>query len=237
MAKSYLVLDLETVPDARWAPADDAKDKMAPACFQEVIVAGCAAFDETLKLTKAGPVENKKGERALLVDLLGWIDKHRPTLITWWGRGFDVPVLEARALAHGVTARWLGDRDYSYRYSNDKHLDLCDVLGHYGMSKGNKLDYFAKLVGAPGKFGFDGSMVAEAYEQGRYEEITHYCMTDVFQTALVWLRFRLMTGQTALVDFQRAGGGLLDHINSMDDYEDFLKKIDENQFLLPTLTP
>ena len=57
------------------------------------------------------------------------------------------------------------------------------------------LDDLAKLCGFPGKLGMDGSKVWDAYKAGRLEEIRNYCETDVANTHLVFLRFKLMRGQ------------------------------------------
>jgi len=129
------------------------------------------------------------------------IDRYTPTLVSWNGGGFDLPVLNHRALVHGLQAArfWeLEDRDFKYnnyisRY-HSRHTDLMDVLTMYGRG-GAPLDELAQLLGLPGKLGMDGSKVWEAYQNGGLEDIRRYCETDVVNTHLVYLAFQHLRGQ------------------------------------------
>ena len=49
--------------------------------------------------------------------------------------------------------------------------------------------------GLPGKLGFDGSQVWDAYQAGDIERIRRYCETDVLNTWLIYLRFELLRGR------------------------------------------
>ena len=49
--------------------------------------------------------------------------------------------------------------------------------------------------GYPGKLGFDGSQVWDAYRAGELTRIRRYCETDVVNTWLVFLRFQHMRGR------------------------------------------
>ena len=53
----------------------------------------------------------------------------------------------------------------------------------------------AVLLGYPGKLGFDGSQVWDAYRGGELTRIRRYCETDVVNTWLVFLRFQHMRGR------------------------------------------
>src|SRR5437762_2865545 len=57
------------------------------------------------------------------------------------------------------------------------------------------LDAMARLCGFPGKVGMDGSEVHAAVQQGRLDDVRRYCETDVMNTFLVYLRFRLLRGE------------------------------------------
>ena len=61
-----------------------------------------------------------RSERELLAGFWQMIEKQKPRLVTWNGRGFDVPVLKQRSLLHGLSAyQWhrLDPRyGYDYRY-------------------------------------------------------------------------------------------------------------------------
>ncbi|HYK87860.1 MAG TPA: 3'-5' exonuclease [Acidobacteriota bacterium] len=124
------------------------------------------------------------------------------TLVTFNGRGFDLPVLETRALKYGIPLpRYFGrgDSKNSYRgnrYSDAYHIDLCDFLSNFGaVYRRGSLDLLAKLIGLPGKYTIAGEDVEYLYRQGRQKEINQYCITDVLQTYLLLLKVELLRGR------------------------------------------
>ena len=123
--------------------------------------------------------------------------------------GFDLPVLNYRALIHGVPSvrYWdTGDRDRDFRYNNylnryhHRHLDLMDLLAMFTGRANAPLDEMAKLCGFPGKLGMDGSLVWETWRGGGIGKIRDYCETDVINTYLVYNRFRRMRGELTAED-------------------------------------
>ena len=131
------------------------------------------------------------------------IEKYSPTLVTWNGGGFDLPVLHYRSLLHGVSAPryWdTGELDREFKWNNylnrfhARHTDLMDVLSGYQGRATARLDDIAQMLGLPGKLGMDGSQVWDAYQAGKLAEIRDYCETDVLNTYLVYLRFELIRG-------------------------------------------
>lgn len=148
--------------------------------------------------------EPDSSEDELLRRFFDGIEKLTPTLVSWNGSGFDLPVLHYRSLLHGIRAPryWdTGDDDREFRFSNYlsrfhwRHVDLMDVLAGFQARANAPLDDIAKLLGAPGKLGMDGSQVWEAWQEGRITEIRDYCETDALNTWLVWLRFQCLRGQ------------------------------------------
>ncbi|MEY3974800.1 MAG: hypothetical protein RIS59_1161 [Pseudomonadota bacterium] len=141
------------------------------------------------------------------------IERYTPTLVSWNGSGFDLPVLNYRALMHGLRATrfWeQGEDDRDFKWNNyvsryhNRHTDLMDVLAMYGRG-GVPLDEMAQLIGLPGKLGMDGSKVWSAYLAGGMEDIRRYCETDVVNTHMVYLAFQHLRGhlsQTAWRDQQ-----------------------------------
>ncbi len=143
-------------------------------------------------------------EAKLVQDFYRVVDRYTPQLVSWNGGGFDLPVLNYRALIHGVTASrfWeQGDEDRDFKWNNylsryhTRHLDLMDHLAMYTGRANAPLDDLAKLCGFPGKMGVDGSQVWTLYQEGRLAEIRDYCETDVVNTYLVYCRYLLMRGQ------------------------------------------
>src|SRR5262249_24095326 len=119
------------------------------------------------------------------------------------GGGFDLPVPHYRGLLAGVQAPryWeTGDGDTAFRYNNYlgrfhwRHMDLMDVLSGYQSRAKASLANIACLLGLPGKMGFSGDQVWDAYKSGNLVGIRRYCETDVLNTYLVYLRFEQMRG-------------------------------------------
>jgi predicted PolB exonuclease-like 3'-5' exonuclease len=133
-------------------------------------------------------------ERSLLKELSRFVDTHRPSLVTYNGRTFDLPVLALRSLHCGVPMGWYYEGRLGYRYSRHGHIDLCDWLADHGAARSSSLDALARLIGLPGKVGVDGSQVEALHHDGKTEQIENYCLADVAQTALLFLRFRLLQG-------------------------------------------
>jgi 3'-5' exonuclease len=130
-------------------------------------------------------------------------------LVTWNGRGFDLPVINLRSLMHGIPCKWYyEDRDVRYRYSAEGHLDLMDFLGDFGAARNMKLGDVARLVGLPGKVGeVCGASVHDVYRgtlarseetefcDRKMAEVARYCLQDTLQTALIFLRTRFHLGK------------------------------------------
>ena len=147
--------------------------------------------------------EEDSSEAELLKRFFDGIERYSPTLVSWNGGGFDLPVMHYRALINGVTAPryWeTGNDDVSFRYNNYlgryhwRHTDLMDVLSAYQPRASAKLDDIATLMGFPGKLGVTGAEVWPRYLNGELAAIRAYCETDVLNTYLVYLGFEHLRG-------------------------------------------
>lgn len=114
---------------------------------------------------------------------------HAQVVVSYNGRGFDVPFIVGRSLIHGVPARVdLMSSPYSLR----PHLDLFAVLGGGGYQRGPaSLDVVCWAFGvASPKEAMDGSMVATTYAKGDVGQIALYNAGDVRATTAVYQRVR-----------------------------------------------
>jgi predicted PolB exonuclease-like 3'-5' exonuclease len=171
-----------------------------PLHLHRVVAISCALRDrDSFRVWSLGTESD--GEAVLVQRFFDGVAKYTPQLVSWNGGGFDLPVLHYRGLVHGVKARryWeTGDEDREFRYNNyisryhPRHCDLMDLLSLYQLRAAAPLGDLARLLGLPGKLGFDGSQVWSAYRDGKLADIRRYCETDVVNTYLVFLRFQLM---------------------------------------------
>lgn len=139
----------------------------------------------------------------------GWEKYKRPTLVSFNGRGFDVPLLELAAFRYGLSIPgWFNIDGRSYdqprsRYNHQAHMDLCELLTNYGSTRfQGGLNLAANVLGKPGKMDVQGCMVQDMYEEGKLAEINDYCRCDVLDTYFVFLRVQVLLGRLPLEDEQ-----------------------------------
>jgi predicted PolB exonuclease-like 3'-5' exonuclease len=224
-----LVFDIETVPDVAFARrlndfGDLPESQVAKAMFarrrqhtggdflpleqQRVVAISCALRKgDSFTLWSVGEPATPEGE--LVQRFFDGIAKFTPDLVSWNGSGFDLPVLNYRALLWGVTAPrfWeTGEDETGFRFNNYlsrfhwRHTDLMDVLSGYSSRNRVSLANMAVLLGLPGKLGFSGDRVWDAYQGGDLVGIRRYCETDVLNTYLIYLRFERLRGRLTAPD-------------------------------------
>jgi predicted PolB exonuclease-like 3'-5' exonuclease len=214
----FLTLDLETVPDEALVSAVDGEPsrpyeeqvgrllaerrarsggrsdflplpyhRPVAACFLEA-----EEKDGVLRVTDVHEWLDGRGEDEASFLRRTWQRLAGRTLVSFHGRGFDLPVLELRSLKLGVPASryFRGGREPG----SPEHLDLLDLLTNGRAAPGAPLDLYAKLLGLPGKEEVAGRDVHALYARGGLDRIGAYCMTDVVQTWLLFLRYRLVEG-------------------------------------------
>jgi 3'-5' exonuclease len=211
MARSYLILDIETILDPELPIAESSEAERLPAPpHHKVVVIGAMWMAESHEPRKLGCIGEGKDEQGILSDFAKFLEERRPTMVTYNGRGFDLPVIASRCLRHGIALRhYYMSRDVRYRFSPDGHLDLMDYLSDHGAAKPAKLDILAKLCGMPGKVGVDGKDVGPLVHAGRIQEVRDYCLCDVVQTAGLFLRAELLRGELDRQGYRNAMRGLL----------------------------
>ncbi len=140
----------------------------------------------------------------------GWSHYGQPTLVTFNGRGYDLPLLELAAFRYGISLpNWFNYSDKSFeqsrnRYNMDSHLDLHDLISNFGAVRMvGGLNLLANLIGKPGKSGIDGSQVQDMFQAGKVQEINDYCRCDVLDTYFMFLRSQVLLGRLKLDDEQK----------------------------------
>ena len=116
------------------------------------------------------------------------VAKHYETIVTFNGRGFDVPFLYLRSAVLNIPITrkdWLG-----YRYQTEPHCDLAEQLTFYGVSgregaaRRFNLDFYCKAFGIPSpkSQGVTGHNVRDMIAAGMQREVAEYCLRDVRAT-------------------------------------------------------
>jgi 3'-5' exonuclease len=218
---AFLVVDTESVPDGRLIsmvkyPGEgltpekaieraqaEAREKsrdgsdFLPASFQYP-VAICVvrvSFDYSLqKVTCLDAPQYRP--REMVQDFWSGLAKSRLPLVTFNGRGFDLPLLELAAFRYGCTAReyFLYDRG---RFGT--HFDLLAWLNNFGAIRhSGGLHLLSKILGKPGKMEVSGDQVYSMWRAGKLQEINDYCMFDTLDTYFAFLRTLVLKGDLNL---------------------------------------
>jgi hypothetical protein len=199
----FLVFDLESVPNPEvpWEPPKDRPDAFPPIHCHKVVSIGVLLMDSNSgdvllfeNVSQTNPLESAI-IRAFLVDVIGGLSNKHFTLVGFNSRGFDWPVIIARAMRYGIPVRGAFDRDFRYRYSESGHLDLADDMSDFGACHRPSLLQVCQNIGLPGKVGVDGGDVKALYEAGALMEIDDYCLADVLQTAIAFARWLHVKGR------------------------------------------
>lgn len=250
---NVMVFDIETIPDVeggrRLYGLDGLGDKeVASVMFHKrrqetgteflrhhlqriVAISVVLRSRDTVKVWSLGEPDAPESE--LIQRFFDGLERFTPTLVSWNGGGFDLPVLHYRALVHGIAAPryWEnGEEDQSFRWNNylsryhQRHTDLMDVLSGYQARAVAPLDEIATLLGFPGKMGMSGALVWDNYLDGNIAGIRNYCETDVLNTYLVYQRYELMRGRISAQEYQS-------ELQRVRDYLHAENKAHFNEFL------
>ena len=231
---NVLVFDIETIPDVesgkRLYNLDSLSDKEAAEVMftrrrQEtdgssdfirhhlqkiVAISVVLVTSNKLAVWTLGDVDASETE--ILQRFFEGIDKYTPTIVSWNGSGFDLPVIHYRSLLNGVQAPryWeTGKDDQGFRWNNylsrfhERHTDLMDVLAGYQYRSVAPLTEIASMLGFPGKMGMSGDKVWDTYLEGDIASIRNYCESDVLNTYLVYLRYELIRGNYTQTTYEK----------------------------------
>lgn len=157
--------------------------------------------DKFLKIWSLGNQTND--EKDLLERFFHGLEIYQPTLVSWNGTGFDLPVIHYRALLHQVVSKiyWeTGEQVSAFKWNNylnryhSRHIDVMDVLSGYQKSAVASLDDVATMLGFPGKMVLTGDQVLNCYLAEDFQSIRNYCEIDVLNTYLIFIRLQYIRG-------------------------------------------
>ncbi len=186
--------------------AEEGRDFINPSFHKPISIAALAVAGD-FSITKINLLGGEERTTASIVRHFWEIyNQQKPCLVDFYGKGFDVRVLELWAFQLGIAIhrRHFEKFGTRYRFSEENQIDLHDFLTNHGAVRfSGGLDLFAKLLGKPGKMETKGHMVQELYEAGKQFEIDDYCLCDVMDTYFVFLRTRVMKQELSLEQEQK----------------------------------
>jgi hypothetical protein len=113
-AVTTLVLDLETVLDTSLPPPPKKKgggDAFPAPPYHKIVVMGAALLNAAYRLRHIWIVGERHDEFFALAALVAFLNAKLAagidvTIVGWNSRGFDMPVIVARCLRHGLAFPW-----------------------------------------------------------------------------------------------------------------------------------
>lgn len=190
----YGTSDPLAIIEARKAETDGRTDFLEPP-FWKPVALGLVKISTTTGAIACGSWSSRY-EQELIVEFHTALAK-QPTLVTWNGRGFDVPVLALRAMRYGLQLPNLHQTQqiktwdsYRHRYGS-LHVDLADEVTNYGAYSRFTLAKFCALLGIPCKQIAKGADVLAMIQAEDYETPKRYVLDDTIATARAFLRWRL----------------------------------------------
>jgi predicted PolB exonuclease-like 3'-5' exonuclease len=184
-----------------------------PLPFHKVVAISAVIGDRAGRFKKVGDFgEGSSDEKNIIAHFFQFIESKNPRVVSFNGRGFDMPMLLIRALKYNLSfpawfdssnpafkkSKW---ENYRQRYSEEFHLDLMDTLSSFGAVRNINLNLLCSMADLPGKYDVDGSQVVDLYYQGKIEKIREYCQSDVLNTYLLFLKYELLNGNLAIKDY------------------------------------
>ncbi|MDQ6961311.1 MAG: 3'-5' exonuclease [Mariprofundaceae bacterium] len=239
MQQHILVFDIETVIDADssrqflrkpeltdsearialqafYLEKTNGKNNFARQPFHQVVAISYAQLNregQSMVFNRVGSGGDVgSSEKELLQGFFQFIEQHKPQLVSYHGRGFDIPVLKYRAMKHQLSCPTWFQYRYDYRYDQKQHLDLLEFFSDFGASARCSLDEIASCFSVPGKLDISGEQVLDLFENNQIETIRHYCECDVLSTLLLFLRWQLFNGQLSHDHFYQSNQSIHNYL-------------------------
>lgn len=186
-----------------------------PVNFHKIVCISAVLADIDGKFMRVSSIKGSS-EKEILSEFLGFIDKHTPRLISYNGRGFDLPMMMIRAMKYNLSVpKYFNSNDkwcnYKTRYDGAWAMDLLDFISDFRAVSGLKLDTLCASLGLPGKYDVHGDQVIELYYDNELEKINEYCQSDALNTYWLFLKYELLRGNLKINDYY-------EYISTMGEY-------------------
>lgn len=128
------------------------------------------------------------GDETFIVKEFWSAISHFDTIVTFNGRGFDVPFIMMRSM---ILRQKPSKNLLPARYHHS-HIDLLDTLTFFGATRKFNLDFYCRRLGitSPKTPDVAGSQVGAMYDAGKLKEIAIYNKNDVVATAKLYALYK-----------------------------------------------
>lgn len=181
-----------------------------PYTFQFPVTLAMALIDEDFNIISLPVLTFEKEGPGKLAEYFwrGWEKYLCPTLVSFNGKGFDIPMLEHMAFRYGISIpKWMvqtavgnritfggGSGNARNRFNTTHHIDVMEQISNYHPFCGG-MNLAAKSIGYPGKMETNGQEVQAMFDQKRFQDIHDYCRCDVLDTYFLFLRLLTISGR------------------------------------------
>ena len=143
----------------------------------------CIGIKKVLTNGQFDTLALKGPEPDILTRWWGIVSKHRGQYVHYNGLGFDVPWIVKRSMKHGIRPTSKDFLDLR-RFQKYPHFDIQQILADWDRFNIISLDLACNFTGVPSpKEGeIAAKDVAQAYADGKIEQIAEYCLRDVEST-------------------------------------------------------
>lgn len=208
MEFNHLVFHVETE-----APAAKVGAKFPPAIKHEIKALGILLFEEDQVRRKVYRGSSKK----IVQSFFRFLAKRQPTLptlVSYNGSFFGLPVLVYHALQYGVESSALFSH---YMTPSSEHLDLASEMSLYGAAIPVSMEDAGKLIGFPGRFGTPTNRLVEV---------------DLLLMASIWLRLMLVSEKLSHDRYREKVKQVLRHFDNIPGAKKYADRIDTDVLLV-----
>ncbi len=208
--------------------------KIIPHYLQKIILISLLIVNKNeLKIISIGNFEIE--EKEIIELFFEYLNKYLPTLVSWNGNNFDIPVINYRSIINEVpNARYWDNgtiykeykwNNYQNRY-HTKHIDLMEVISVYNSNAYSSLNNLSIVCNLPGKMLMKGEEVYNYYKEKKINEIKMYCEIDIINTYLIYLKYlyvkTIINQKEYKLEIKRLKENIL---NNSDNQNEVFKKI------------
>lgn len=229
LAYGYTGNEKEIMQQAFKQQKERTGSEFLPINFHRVIAISAVMANEFGQFERVSSIK-ANSEDELIFKFISFINSKNPRLISFNGRGFDLPMLMVRAMKYNLSCPTYFDTsgngmdkwtNYRSRYDGIFHLDLCDHMGEFGNVRGLSLDALCKSLNIPGKYDTHGDDVYRLYIAGEQEKIEEYCESDTLNTYWLFLKYELLRGNITQDDYTKYLNIMAENLIQEKDFRNY----------------